>query len=68
MIPIGVPMILIEKKKFIIELEEDIHKDIKRRCVERNITMRKWVLIAIIERIKREEGFEAITECSTSKD
>ena len=55
-------MILEDKKRFLIELTDDIHKNIKRRCLDRNITMRRWILTAIIERIKTEEGFEGIYE------
>ena len=51
-------MILEEKKHLYMDLSADTHKEIKRRSLERNITMRAWILTAIIERIKVEEGFE----------
>ena len=39
----------------VIEIPREIRNEIKIRSVVRNVPMRKWVLIAIIEQIKKEE-------------
>jgi len=42
-------------KRLIIDIPEDIHQLIKKKAVERNITMRRYVLQALQIRIKQEE-------------
>jgi hypothetical protein len=44
-----------EKSLLVIEIPIEIHTEIKKRAIFRNITMRKWVLIALIEQIKKEK-------------
>lgn len=41
-----------------IEIKPVLHQDIKIRAAFRNITIRKWVLIAILEQIKQEKKTE----------
>lgn len=48
----------IEEKRLVIEIQPDLHNDIKKRALFRNITIRKWVLIAILEQIKKEKSTE----------
>lgn len=43
-------------KKLTIDIPEDYHKRIKILAVERNITLRKWVLQTLMERVLREES------------
>lgn len=43
------------KKRLVIDVDEDFHKKIKIRATERNITIRKWVVRAITQALKREE-------------
>ena len=47
-----------KKSFFVVEVEPDLHKAIKIQAVERGITMRKWILRAIIEKIKAEKDYE----------
>jgi len=42
-------------KKLTIELSEDHHKRIKKAAVERNITLRKYVVQTVMERVIKEE-------------
>lgn len=43
-------------KKLTITIPDDFHKRIKILAIERNITLRKWVLQCLIERMLAEEG------------
>jgi predicted HicB family RNase H-like nuclease len=45
-------------KRLNIQIDEELHKEIKRRALERNITLRKWVLRAIKQAIKYEEQYD----------
>lgn len=40
--------------RLVIEVDEDFHAKVKRRATERNITIRKWVVRAIDQALKRE--------------
>jgi predicted HicB family RNase H-like nuclease len=43
-------------KKLTIEISEEYHRRIKLLAVERNITLRKWVIQTLLERVLREES------------
>lgn len=43
-------------KKLTIDIPPDYHRRIKLLAVNRNITLRKWVLQSLVERMLREEG------------
>jgi len=43
-------------KKLTIELFEDHHKRIKRAALERNMTLRKYVVQTVMERVLKEES------------
>ncbi len=45
-------------KRLHVELPESTHYEIKKRSLERNISMKEWVMIAIDERIKEEQKYE----------
>jgi predicted HicB family RNase H-like nuclease len=45
-------------KKLIIDLDLDLHCEIKKRAAERNISMKKWIEIAVEERITYEKQYE----------
>lgn len=44
------------KKRLIIDLQEDIYKEAKKRTIDRNCTMTKWITRAIIEQLKKESA------------
>jgi predicted DNA binding CopG/RHH family protein len=46
------------EKRIIIEVSSEDHKEIKRRATNRGITIRKWVLDAIADKIKKEKQYE----------
>ena len=48
-----------KKKYFIFEIPEEIRKLIKIKAAEANCTMRRYVLRAILEKIKRDEGYNS---------
>ena len=45
-------------KRLNIEIDEELHKEIKLRALERNITLRKYILRAIKQQIKYEQQYE----------
>lgn len=48
-----------EKQKGLhIDVPEILHYEIKKRSLDRNISIRDWVIIAISERIKEERKYE----------
>ena len=46
------------KKRLAMFLPAKLHKEIHKRAIERNITMTKWIVRAIQERLKIEESYE----------
>jgi len=47
-----------EKKRLVVELTQQEHKEIKMRATFRNITIKDWVKLAIFDRIKSEQQYE----------
>jgi len=45
-------------KRLNIEIEEELLKNVKIRAIEKNITLRRWILRAIIQQIKQEEQYQ----------
>jgi len=41
-------------KRLIININEELHKDMKKRALFRGCTLTQWVLIAIRQRIEEE--------------
>jgi hypothetical protein len=49
---------MVKKPRIVIEMSEDAHKDIKMRAVDHSLSIKKWVLQAIAEKIKVEEKYK----------
>ena len=47
-----------KQKRLVVDLNKDLHVIIKSKAAFRNITIKKWILIAIAERIKQESKYE----------
>ncbi len=45
-------------RRLVINIDEDLHYEIKKRALFRNVTMSNWVLVAIQERIDEERKRE----------
>jgi len=45
-------------KRLSLDLEQEIHTLIKTSATLKNITIRKWVLRAIMKQIEKEKTFE----------
>lgn len=45
-------------KRLTIEIPEDLHKEIKVEAAFRNITIRKYVLQAVLERMKQDKKYQ----------
>ena len=45
-------------KILILEIPKDLHLEIKAQALWRNITLRKYVIQAILERMKRDEKYQ----------
>lgn len=46
------------KKRLSFDLEQEIHTMIKTSAALKNMTIRKWVLRAIMKQIEKEKTFE----------
>jgi hypothetical protein len=46
------------KKRLVVEMEQDLHHEIKKQALFRNITVRKYIIQAVIERMKRDEKYQ----------
>lgn len=44
-----------KKKRFIIEVNDEWHQKVKIHTVERNISIRAWIMQAIVALVKQEE-------------
>lgn len=45
-------------KSLIIDIDPEIHKQVKIRSWGCNMSMKQWVTIAIVERLKKEMEYE----------
>ena len=45
--------------KFLFRMTEALHQEVKIRAAKRNVNMGLWVCQAIMERIKKENRYEA---------
>lgn len=43
------------RKRLLINIDEDMHTDIKKICAEKHISITYWILMAIIDQIKKEK-------------
>lgn len=48
----------VRQKRFLMDIPETIHRQIKEWALYRNVTMRQYVLEAIIERFKKDISFK----------
>lgn len=44
-----------EVKRLIVVIEDHLHKHIKVICAEKRISMGKWVIEALIDKLKKEK-------------
>jgi len=44
--------------RIVIEIHQELLFNIKKRALFKNITMRKWVILAILDKIKEEMKYE----------
>jgi hypothetical protein len=51
---------LIDKKRLIVDLNIDTHCEVKKRAAQQNMSIKNWIEMAIVEKIKQEIhlGFE----------
>jgi len=49
-------------KRFSIEVPEELHKEVRHRALDRNITVTKYVTRALIAQIKKEKSYEVQSE------
>ena len=47
-----------ELKRLVIAIEKELHKEIKRRALNRNASIKQWMLMAIAEQLERERMYE----------
>lgn len=49
---------VIGTKRLLIEIDEEIHNEIKVWASFRHETMKQWVTTALVERIKKEKSYQ----------
>lgn len=42
-------------KHLIVETPAEIFKEVKKRAIDKGITLKKWILQAILEKMERED-------------
>ncbi len=47
-----------KNKRLIIDIPAELHKDIKIRSATKNISIRTWVVRAIVQAIEKEKKYE----------
>jgi len=47
-----------DMKRLVMEIPEGIHKEIKVQAVWKNITMRKYILQAVMEKIAHDKQYQ----------
>jgi hypothetical protein len=40
--------------QLVISIPEEIHRDVKKRAIDRNMTLKAWAIQAFLEKIERE--------------
>ena len=45
-------------KRLLLNVSDELHKEVKSRAVYKNISMKKWILQAILEKIKKENQYQ----------
>ena len=46
------------KKRLLLDVDEKLHTEIKTRASFRNMSIKKWIMQAIAERIKWEDKYK----------
>lgn len=47
---------MIEVKRLLVDLDRALHFEIKRRALEKGMTIRQWIEEAIVNQIKKDTG------------
>lgn len=47
--------VIVENKRLVVELPLELHQEMHKRAIHRNMTIRKYVIKALLEQIKRED-------------
>lgn len=45
-------------KRLVVEMDEKLHVEVKLRATKRGISIKKYVIRAIVEAIKKEQSYE----------
>jgi predicted HicB family RNase H-like nuclease len=46
-----------KQKRLTLEISAELHNKVKHEAIYINVTLRKWVIRAILEKIQREEVY-----------
>jgi predicted HicB family RNase H-like nuclease len=46
------------KPRLVLDVDQELHKDIKLRATERGLSIKKWILQAIAARIEWERKYQ----------
>jgi predicted HicB family RNase H-like nuclease len=50
----------ISEKRLVIEIDRNLHHDIKKRALEKKLTIKAWIMMAIAKAIKDESNEQAL--------
>jgi len=48
----------VKQKRLVIDVDEELHTKIKSEVVQKNISIRKWVLRLVVAELKRLESYK----------
>lgn len=48
----------IKKKRLVADIPLELHNEVKKQAMFINITLRKWIVRAIIEKIQRDKKYQ----------
>lgn len=55
------------RKRFLLNIQEELHQEIKIRAAKKNISITTYIIRALYDRIKRETMYEKSHEMETEK-
>jgi hypothetical protein len=47
-----------DKKHLAFKIESELHKELKKRCIDKNITLTKWIMQAVLEKMAQEDKYK----------
>jgi len=52
----------ISEKRLVIEIDRNLHHDIKKRALDKKLTIKAWIMVAIAKAIKDESDAQIMRD------